>query len=189
MAKTTAKRNSKNSFEMDLDINYETDFGIDFPIGEKLAASLGDAVIKKLTDRTLGGKKLTGGKFKKYSKAYAAKKGSNQVNLKLFGDMLQSVDLEDVGLKDLKISFDSESEKPKAFNHHTGDTLPQRAWFGIQKKELKEIKRAFAPEIRQEKEKEDSQRREEEKTRRAEERAIEEIAAQIAGSAINFGNR
>ncbi len=190
MAKTTAKKNSKRSFVMELEIDFKSDLGLDFPVNNTLAKAIGDAAIKTIVKRTESGKRSdTGQKFKKYKASYAKSKGVGvgDVNLKLFGDMLDSLDVVEVGLDSVTIGFDSSAEKPKAFNHHVGDTLPKRPWFGIQKKELNKIKGEFSSRIRVESSREEEERKRIRARERAEEEAIEEIAEQIAGQVLNFG--
>ena len=52
-----------------------------------------DIAIDVIETRTLDGKTINGGKFKKYSKAYAAEKGVTRSSVDLFleGDMLESI--------------------------------------------------------------------------------------------------
>lgn len=107
------------------------------PTQDEIAAFQEEA-IEQIIKRTQDGKRIDGKNFTKYSEAYAEKKGSDKVDLTLMGDMLLSVDAESrSGV--VKLFIDDELNTKKGFNHHTGDTLPARPWFGLNKKEANEI--------------------------------------------------
>ena len=113
-----------------------------------------ELAIEQINQRTLDGKTIHGGKFKKYSKEYADKKGVSRsaVDLFLEGDMLDSVnyDEETLASKKVKLFIDDELDTKKGFNHHTGDTLPKRPWFGITPGEARSIADAVKEEIQTE---------------------------------------
>src|SRR6056297_2261672 len=93
-------------------------------------------------DRTQSSTKRGGGKFKEYSEAYADFKGSDQVDLTLFGDMLEAVDARTTGNGvELFIDPNDELNTKKAFNHHTGDSpgMPARPFFGLEREEAEEL--------------------------------------------------
>ena len=106
-----------------------------------------DAAVDLINNRTLDGTDVyTGVSFTPYSEEYAKKKGvsRNSVDLFLDGDMLDSVD---GGVSGRNIELEvggSSTNKAKAYNHQTGDTLPARTWFGITAAEA----RAIANEIK-----------------------------------------
>jgi hypothetical protein len=104
-----------------------------------------DLAVDKIVERTSSGKDVNGGKFEKYSKAYAEKKGVSRgsVDLILEGTMLSSFEESQGRQKGLvKIKMEEGVETKKAYNHCTGDTLPKRDFFGITKEsELKQILR------------------------------------------------
>ena len=97
-----------------------------------------------MTNRTLDGKTINGGSFKKYTKEYAEFKGVTRDSVDLFleGDMLDSLsrntDSED---KDTVAIAIGSGETKKAYNHNTGDTLPKREFFGVTDDEAKAIAR------------------------------------------------
>ena len=129
---TTVISKSKMSQEIDA----EELFGQDIPLSVK--QEFAERAIETIINRTQSGKSIHGKNFVKYSEAYAEKKGVGvgDVDLTLNFDMLGS--LADESSSKIKLSVDP-SQAPKGFNHHVGDTLPRRAWFGITKSEAKSI--------------------------------------------------
>lgn len=108
---------------------------------ESIRERIGQAAIDIILDRTAKGKSLNGGSFQKYSSEYkkslpfkAFGKGSG-VNLKLTGDMLGQLDIMEHNKNKIKLGWEDDTERSKAFNHHTGHTLPKRPFFGITDKE------------------------------------------------------
>lgn len=122
--------------EMSQEIDAEELFGQDIPLSVK--EEFAERAIEMIINRTQSGKSIHGRNFKKYSEAYAEKKGVgvNDVDLTLNFDMLSS--LSDESSTKIRLSVD-ESQTEKGFNHHVGDTLPRRTWFGINKGETKTI--------------------------------------------------
>lgn len=102
-----------------------------------------EAAIETIKQRTLNNKDVNGNKFEKYSKEYAAKKGVSRSSVDLFleGDMLDSLNRVKSGerVSEVKIKLKSGLQTKKAYNHQTGDTLPQRRWFGLLENEAKQI--------------------------------------------------
>jgi hypothetical protein len=98
-----------------------------------------ELAVETINNRTLDGRTIHGGKFKKYSEEYADKKGVSRDSVDLFleGDMLDSVDA-NVSGPNVEITLGSE-EAPKGYNHQVGDTLPKRQWFGITTTEARQI--------------------------------------------------
>lgn len=113
---------------------------------EEQKALFAELAIEQINTRTLDGKTINGGNFKKYSKAYADKKGVTRDSVDLFleGDMLDSItrnrSQEDENSLFIEIG---EGETQKAFNHNTGDTLPKREFFGITAQEADRIGRSI----------------------------------------------
>ena len=102
--------------------------------------------IELINQRTLSNETVYGGSFANYSKVYADKKGvsQNAVDLFLNGDMLDSLDYEideDAGTVEIKVLGDLQIKK--GYNHHVGDTLPRRPWFGITTEETNSIAEAL----------------------------------------------
>jgi len=97
--------------------------------------------LSRIESRTLDGNDVSGKKFTKYSKEYADKKGVTRESVDMFltGGMLESLR----PLKETKntVTFGIEGgdESKRGYNHQVGDTLPQRAWFGINKDEAQNI--------------------------------------------------
>lgn len=99
--------------------------------------------IEQINQRTLSNESVYGGSFADYSPKYAEKKGVSvdAVDLFLDGDMLDSLDYEineDRGT--VKIFMNGDLQKKKGYNHHVGDTMPnKRPWFGITPSEVESL--------------------------------------------------
>lgn len=136
--------------EVSLTVDLEELFGVDLSDKPEVKQAVGQAIIEKIVNRTASGKSLSGGKFKGYSESYseslafkAAGKTKGDVNLKLFGDMLGTLDvISDEGNK-LKIGWDDELQNAKAYNHNYGETVPKREFMGLTQAEITEIKNEF----------------------------------------------
>lgn len=74
-------------------------------------------------------------------KAWGKKPGT--VNMKLTGDMLGLIDVISTEGNKIKIGLTDDLQIKKAYNHNTGDTVPKRPFFGINKTEMREIAREF----------------------------------------------
>ena len=107
--------------------------------------NFGEAAIEQINNRTLDGKKFNSrGSFAPYSDAYADKKGVDKNNVDLFleGDMLDSLEYKKKNKSTVAIKLDGGDGNinvKKGYNHHTGDTLVARPWFGITEAETKRI--------------------------------------------------
>jgi hypothetical protein len=144
---------TKKIIEQEIDLGEI--FGIDATDSPALKEALGQAIIDRITQRTEAGKglKFTSGgnaseiKLKSpYSQAYvksrefkAAGKKASEITMELTGDMLAAVDVVSTSGNKIKVAITDELQVLKAFNHITGDTVPERPWFGISKDELKDI--------------------------------------------------
>jgi hypothetical protein len=96
---------------------------------ESLVDEVGEYLLDSILDYVGESKSpVAGGKFKKeLSEAYQKVSGKKNANLDFTGSMLDSLEIipnYDNGTITIGV-FDSD-ETPKAFNHNTGDTLPQR---------------------------------------------------------------
>lgn len=100
-----------------------------------------DAAINRIIDRTLDGKTINNTKFKRYSKEYADLKGvtRDSVDMFLSGSMLESIDELSTRGNTVKIGIDGGEDALKSYNHNIGDTVPKRQYFGLSKKETREI--------------------------------------------------
>ena len=130
--------------------------GSDISSDEVLVTKIGQAIIDYMEERVDDGLGLGRVKLKSpYSKSYsesldfiAAGKSRNDVNMKLSGDMMGSIDLIKTDGSVITIGIDDPDQAPKAFNHQTGDTVPKRPFFGVTKKELKDyVLKEFKDEI------------------------------------------
>jgi hypothetical protein len=113
-------------------------------------AAFQEEAIEQMIKRTQSNQRVDNGKpFDDYSESYAEKKGVSvsDVDLTLMGDMLLSVDARNSGGV-IELFIDDKLNTKKGFNHHTGDTLPKRPWFGINAKEAKDIASSVKEESR-----------------------------------------
>lgn len=145
MAKLAGKKIISQD-EMSQEIDLKRYLGDDAtPEQKQLFAEL---AIEQINQRTLDGKTIHGGNFKKYSKEYADFKGVSRDSVDLFleGDMLDSLETQEDGNK-IKITIGGDSvETKKGYNHHIGDTLPKRPWFGLTTDEVRTITDAILAE-------------------------------------------
>jgi len=126
-------------------INLEDIFGVSFAGEKSLRLAIAQKVIDHIVKRTESGESAFGGSFKPYSQDYKntadfklLKSGDN-VDMKLTGAMLNDINLLSDSANTIRIGFEDELEKLKAFNHNTGDTVPRRQFFGISEREVKEV--------------------------------------------------
>lgn len=141
MAKLSGKTTISKD-EMSQEINLKRLLGRDPTPSEK--TFFGELAIEQINTRTLDGSTIHGGNFKRYSKEYADKKGVSRDSVDLFleGDMLDSLEFTetDNGIKLFIGGADVETKK--GFNHHVGDTLPKRPWFGVTTDEARNLAEA-----------------------------------------------
>lgn len=116
-------------------------------------ASFGDVInqiaieaIDLIIQRTESGLDVRGNSFKNYSKEYvdsqnfeAFGKSSGDVNLVQEGNMINSIQVIEAYDNYFKIGYTDELNTLKAYNHNTGDTVPRREFFGLNKKEMNSI--------------------------------------------------
>lgn len=89
---------------------------------------IAEYILSEIENHTQAGvSPVTGGEFKRLSKNYAKRKkklvGNSDPDLHLHDKMINSIRAE---IKQESIDFRITEEKPKAFNHLVGDTLPKR---------------------------------------------------------------
>lgn len=126
-------------------LNLEELLGVSLRGNTNLRRAIAQAVIDHVVDRTEQGKRAKGGGFKPYSKEYKdstpfaiLKSPGDPINLTLTGRMLNSIDLLDETANTITYGI-SGTEAPKAYNHQVGDTVPERSFIGITKKEFDDI--------------------------------------------------
>lgn len=135
-------------------INLQDEFGVDFKGKKSLKLKIGQLLIDRMLNRTAKGKDINGSNFTKYSKSYKSSANfekygkTSTVNMELKGDMLDDVDLKNITANTLDISITDRLQKLKAFNHITGDTLPTRDFFGVNKKDIKAVKSDLKDELK-----------------------------------------
>lgn len=144
--------------EVSQTINLKDIFGFDVSRNTALKLAAGQAAIDYMLERTKSGVDYNGKAFARYSKEYmeslefSAFGKSSQVDMELTGEMLGSIDLEDLPGNEIKISIKGEPAA-RAYGHMTGmkghPTLegkaPVREFFGVRESELKSIGRDFMP--------------------------------------------
>lgn len=142
--------------EVSQKVNLKDAFDVDFTGHEDLRTQIGQALIDRVVERTQSGKDVRGRDFKgPYSREYKDSgeyqdfKTSSKVNMTLRGDMLDDINIISQSSNTVKIGFTDEKETLKAYNHNKGDTVPKRQFFGIQKSDLKYIKKEFRLELKE----------------------------------------
>ena len=110
-----------------------------------LKKMIGREVIRTIIDRNEAGVSINGTKFVKYSDSYKnselfqAMGKSDLVNLRLFGDMQESMAFRETR-DGVEIYFRESEEAAKAHGHDRGSKiLPKREWFGLNKSEEKNL--------------------------------------------------
>ncbi len=155
---------TKKAIEQIIDLS-EFAKGVDFSDSKSLKLAIGEALAERIRERAGDGQGLefsSDGSAKTvklkspYSKMYAesldflaAGKSKNKVNMSLTGDMLASIQVEDLGDNKISVYIDGETEVLKAYNHLTGDTVPKRPFFGVSQKDVKDVIMDFQSEIDQ----------------------------------------
>jgi hypothetical protein len=135
-------------------LNLKEIFGVDVSDNEALKLAMAEALLTKMLDKTAEGKSRTGKGFRKYSKAYmksdefkAAGKTA-KVNMKLSGDMLGLIDVTSETKNTVTLGWSEGDEGAKAHGHITGGgRLPVRDFFGLNNKDIAEVKKEFSSEI------------------------------------------
>lgn len=164
-----APKVSKRKVSQDIDL--EELFGVSFKGARALREAIGQAIIDKMLDRTRQGLgmrfkgdvgreiKLKGPYSDEYInsdefKAFGKKK--SPINMKLTGDMLGSIDISNQTSSSVQIAIDDDVEAKKAYAHikgkesgEKGINMPSRPFFGVNTKELNEIKREFKGDVKQ----------------------------------------
>lgn len=126
-------------------INLEEIFGVSFAGNKALRQAIAQKVIDHIVERTQSGIPVTGGGFKPYSKEYKESaefkllKDGSTVDMTLTGAMLNDIDVLSDSANTIRIGFQDTTEKLKAFNHNTGDTLPKRPFFGVTQEEVRKV--------------------------------------------------
>jgi len=118
--------------------------------------AFGDALIRKIRERTAKGIDANGNRFPGYTKEYKesldfriAKSGST-VNLRLSGDMLTSLTVTDIGVSSITIGFDDPEEEAKAAGNILGtygqsrpSASKARPFVGLPQAVIDEVKEQF----------------------------------------------
>lgn len=141
--------------EVSQELNVSEILGVDVSKEPRIVQEFGQAVVDRIVDRTEDGKDVNGRSFKGYSAQYVNSeefeefdKSPSDVNMTLTGRMMESVDF-DQSSDTVKVQVgDGDVETAKAFNHNTGDTVKKRQFFGVNKKEINEIRKIFKDDVK-----------------------------------------
>ena len=150
---------TKSKISQTIDLNEIV--GSDISNDELLVSRIGQAIIDYMDNRVEDGKGLGEVKLKSpYSQSYsesldfkAAGKSKNQVNMRLSGDMLGSIDLLESKGSKVTIGINDPDQAIKAYGHQTGFEGhpylkgPKRPFFGVTSEE---IKKKILPEFKKE---------------------------------------
>lgn len=134
--------------KMELHFELKDIFGSKARFTEEFRQAFANSAIQKIVERTQEGRPLYGS-WRRYSEGYKeslpfkAFGKTEDVNLTLTGDMLGTLSLLKSQGSKVVIGWDIELQNKKAFNHHTGDTVPRRPFFGLQNQEISELKEEF----------------------------------------------
>jgi hypothetical protein len=140
--------------------NLKEMFGVDVGEFPEIKEAIGQAIIEKILARTAKGEGIGGKAFEhnKYSDAYekslafkaAGKRKGQKPDMRLTGDMLDTLDIIELGKNTISVGWDDDLQAAKAYNHNTGDTIKTpRPFFGLSKSEQKEIARMFKAEVKE----------------------------------------
>ena len=140
--------------EISQTLNLDKIFNADLSERTDLKARIAQEAIDIILNRTKSSKDIHGSRFDSYDEDYkesfdfkvAGK--SNKVNMELSGGMMADLGVINIEGNEIKIGFRDETEKLKAFNHNTGDTVPKREFFGLNDKEVRKIKSKFKNEVK-----------------------------------------
>jgi hypothetical protein len=143
------------TFEVNQEFDLQEIFDVDFEIPQVVHEAFGQEVIDIIRERTAKSKDINGNPLPSpYSESYADSlefkawgKSRNKVNMKLTGEMLDSMDILDIDGNVLKVGFEG-LEATKAFAHNTGfeghpvleGKVAKRKFFGVTKDEVNKIK-------------------------------------------------
>tara|TARA_R100000231_G_scaffold138406_2_gene116685 strand:+ start:151 stop:612 length:462 start_codon:yes stop_codon:yes gene_type:complete len=116
-----------------------------FPhITKKGLDQAGEQLRRIIEEKTKRGEKYTSGRFVAYSPEYSALKGKTVVDLKDSNRMLQSMKSRTVSNYKAQVYFNDMGMAKRAYWHQTGSgNLPERPFFGFNKKVENVIKRQF----------------------------------------------
>jgi len=104
----------------------------------------GEQLRRIIEENTTKGKKFSGGKFVAYSPEYSALKGKTTVDLQDTNRMLQSMKSRVVNNYKSQVYFNDMGMGKRAYWHQTGSgNLPERPFFGFNKKVENVIKKQF----------------------------------------------
>ena len=139
--------------EVSQKLNLKKLLGVDFKNHSDLKHQIAQELIDTIIERTESGKDVRGVGLKKYSDSYKNSDTfkdfgkTGKVNMTLSGGMLDDIDVLNHTRNTVKLGFSDETETKKAFRHNTGDKAPKREFFGVTKKDIRNIKKTFGDEL------------------------------------------
>ena len=139
-------RGDKDSYELVVNANEL----MGFDLQASAVTQLGQAIVNRIVDRTQDGLDVSGRTFSaRYSTEYKesfrfrSQNKTNRVNLTLFGTMMGLLGVKEVNGQQIIIGWNFTDEQAKAFNHDTGDTVPQRQFLGLSPSDERRLRRQF----------------------------------------------
>ena len=138
-----------------LRLNLKKIFDIDFSDKPGLKQLVTQAFIDTIRERTENkNASWTGSKFPKYTKEYikslpfrAAGKSPGDVNLRLTGAMMGTMDKTEETTNTVTLGWDDIDEGNKAHGHITGNVGKKRDFFALNQTEINRIKKQLGPDI------------------------------------------
>lgn len=130
--------------------NLKEIFGVDVSRNEDLKDAFSQMIIDHILERTKAGVDYNGKKFAKYSDEYKASlafkafRKSDRVDMELTGEMMGTMEILSSNGNEIELGFPAD-QCPKVFNHMTGDTVPERLFFGITPEEANQLAKQVKP--------------------------------------------
>jgi hypothetical protein len=136
------------------ELNLKELFG-EVPEDRALREKIEQRAIDMIRDRTQKeGTDKNGRGFHPYSDAYKkslefeAGGKTGDVNMTLYGDMLNLMDVTHRGSEVSSIGWDDPTQNAKAWNHTTGDTVPKRDFLGLTDKQKAQLSDEFTSDVK-----------------------------------------
>jgi hypothetical protein len=146
------KRLNRSRGNFSLDIDLISAFGGEVP--EDIALAFGQEIIDRILERTESNVGSDDKRYQNYSEEYAdtldfmaAGKSRTNPNLDLTGDMLADIDILEASPGKITIGFSDTLQRDKAYNHHTGDTVPSRPFLDLPDEVYRSIVNDFKSDI------------------------------------------
>lgn len=140
-----------------LKVNLRKLFNGEVPRSVPIKEAVGQAIIDKILENTAEGRDKDGNGFVSYSDSYAnspefvaAGKSKDQVNLRLFGDMLDTMDVIEQTRDTITIGWSDDLQATKAHGHVTGNIRKDgeaRDFLGLSDDDYESIAESFTEDL------------------------------------------